>query len=139
MAILNREAFFGAHAKLPRETVHIEELGGSVIVQGLTGKQRDQYETSCIVQKGNKRTFNLVDARAKLVMLAIVDADGVRLFQTSDVAQLSAMPAAVLDRLFSVAQRLSGISDEDQEELGKLFGEDPADSSPFASLDSSED
>lgn len=128
--ILNREAFLAARTALPRETVSIPEMGGSVIVQGLTGKQRDQYEQSCVVTKNGKRTFSVVDARAKLVMLSLVDGTGARLFESSDVATLSAMPSRVLDRLFSVAQRLSGISDEDVEELGKLFGDDQGGSSP---------
>ncbi|OFW37657.1 MAG: hypothetical protein A3J29_06180 [Acidobacteria bacterium RIFCSPLOWO2_12_FULL_67_14b] len=137
--ILGREAFLAARTDLPRERVDVPELGGVVLVQGLTGKQRDQYEASCVVQKGNKRTFNLIDARAKLVALSVVGEDGKRLFREEDLPALSAMPAQILDRIFSVAQRLSGISDQDVDELGQLFGDDPDGSSPSGSPASSAD
>ncbi len=135
--LLNRESFLAARTALPRTTVDIPELGGAVLVQGLTGKQRDQYESSCIVQKNGKRTFNMIDARAKLVALSVVDASGKRLFGEGDIAALSAMPANVIDRIFSAAQKLSGISDEDIEDLGKLFEGDQPESSPSGSHDNS--
>ena|SRR3989304_6613436 len=135
---LTREQFLAARPALPRQTVEIPELGGTVIVQGLTGKQRDQYESSCLVQKNNKRTFNLIDARAKLVALTVVDDRGTRLFSEHDIPTLSAMSSVVLDRLFGVAQKLSGIGDEDLDELGKLFGDDPPVSSPSDSPNASE-
>ena len=136
--VLDRAAFF-RDTKLPRETVHIAELGGDVIVQGLTGKQRDAFEASCIQTKGSRRTLNLVDSRAKLVMLSVINPDGSRMFQSSDVAQLSAMPAFIVDRLFSVAQRLSGITEQEIEDLGKLLGEGPDEPSPSDLLSGSED
>ena len=137
--LLTRDTFLAARTALPRQTVDIPELGGAVIVQGLTGKQRDQYENSCIVQKNGKRSFNVIDARAKLVALSVVDEHGKRLFtDQQDISALSAMSSVVLDRLFGVAQKLSGISDEDVDDLGKLFGDDPPASSPSDSPDNSE-
>ena len=135
--LITREAFF-AKRSLPRETVHIPELGGDVIVQGLTGKQRDQYEASCVQTKNGQRTFNLLDARAKLIALSVVNEDGKRFFEGSDVAGISAMPAAIVDRIFAVAQRLSGITQQDVEDLGKLFSDDPDESSRSDSSANSE-
>lgn len=137
MGTLNRDAFLSARAPLPRQTVQIPELGGDVIVQGLTGKQRDQYEASCVIQKKNERRFNLIDARAKLVALSVVDEGGKRLFTDADLPTLSALPAAIVDRIFTVAQKLSGITDQDIDELGQNSDSDRPESSPFASLESS--
>lgn len=129
MGELSREQFLSGRA-LQREAVEIPELGGTMTMQGLTGKQRDEYEASCVIQKGNKRTFNIVDARAKLVCLSAIDPDsGKRKFTTADIPALSQMPAKALDRLFAVAQRLSGITDEDIAELGKLSDDDQGGSS----------
>tara|TARA_R110002020_G_scaffold237758_4_gene450126 strand:- start:185 stop:619 length:435 start_codon:yes stop_codon:yes gene_type:complete len=136
---VTKDVFFSAKIQRPTERVHIAEMHGDIIVQGMTAKERDQYETSCIVQKNGRRNFNLIDARAKLVMLSVVDDKGTRLFDASDVSRLSQMPASVIDKLFTVAQKLSGISDEDVEELGKILGEDQSDSSPLGlPLDSEE-
>ena len=128
-AYATKDAFFAGPIQRQTEVVKIPGIG-NVIVKGMTAKERDQYETSCIVQKNGKRNFNLIDARAKLVMLTVVDEKGDRLFEASDVSRLSGMPASVIDKLFTVAQKLSGISDEDVEDLGKILGEDQLDSSP---------
>ena len=124
-----KDGFFAGASQRQTEVVKIADIG-NVIVKGMTAKERDQYETSFIVQKNGKRNFNLIDARAKLVMLTVVDEKGDRLFEASDVSRLSGMPASVIDKLFTVAQKLSGISDEDVEDLGKILGEDQLDSSP---------
>ena len=132
-AYATKDAFFAGPIQRQTEVVKIPGIG-NVIVRGMTAKERDQYETSCIIQKNGKRNFNLIDARAKLVMLTVVDEKGDRLFNASDVSRLSGMPASVIDKLFTVAQKLSGISDEDIDELGgelgKDYGEDQPDSSP---------
>ena len=125
-----KDAFFAGALQRQTEVVFIAGIG-NVMVRGMTAKERDQYETSCIVQKNGKRNFNLIDARAKLVMLTVVDENNDRLFDASDVSRLSGMPASVIDKLFTVAQKLSGISDEDIDELGLDSGEDQHDSSPL--------
>ena len=128
MGELSRDDFFAART-LPRDVVEIPGRG-TVTMQGLTGRQRDDYENSCVVTKNGKRSFNVIDARAKLVALSAIDPDtGKRKFSNADIPQLSAMPAKELDRLFSVAQKLSGISDEDITELGKLSDDDQGASS----------
>ena len=139
---VTKDAFFSANIKRPTEVVNIPGIG-NVIVRGMTAKERDQYETSCIIQKNGKRNFNLIDARAKLVMLTVVDEKGDRLFEASDVSRLSGMPASVIDKLFTAAQKSSGISDDDMDELGgelgKDYGEDQRGSSPLGlPLDSEE-
>lgn len=103
---------------LPQETVYIKELKDSVIVRGMTGRERDAFEASCLVGKGRKRDVNTLDMRAKLVALCCIDEKGQRLFSDEDVALLGDVRADVVDRLFSVAQRLSGLRDEDVDELG---------------------
>jgi|TARA_R110000744_G_scaffold255623_2_gene371098 hypothetical protein len=125
-----KDAFFAGALQRQTEVVFIAGIG-NVMVRGMTAKERDQYETSCIVQKNGKRNFNLIDARAKLVMLTVVDENNDRLFDASDVSRLSGMPASVIDKLFTVAQKLSGISDEDIDDLGLDSGEGPRDSSPL--------
>jgi hypothetical protein len=61
--------------------------------------------------------MNLRNIRAKLVALTVVDEDGNRIFSDEDAEALGKKSAAALDRIFAVAQRLSGLRPEDVEEL----------------------
>lgn len=118
VVFLNREAILAAE-DLPRELVEVPEWGGAVYVRALTGAERDQFEASIVEQRGRDVRMNMRNIRAKLVALTVVDEDGQRIFTDDDVAALGGKSAAALDRLFAVAQRLSGLSKEDVEELAK--------------------
>ena len=100
----------------PREAVHV--LDGTVLVRGMTGAERDAFEASCFEGRGKKRDFNMRNLRAKLVAYCCIDDEGRRLFTDEDVIALGAVRADVIDKLFGVAQRLSGMRDEDVDELG---------------------
>jgi hypothetical protein len=60
------------------------------------------------------------NATAKLVARCIIDPDTREpMFTQSDVHALGEKSGAALDRVFTVAQRLSGMSDDDLGALGK--------------------
>lgn len=118
MTTLSRDALLRA-TNVPTEVVHLPELGGSVTVRGMTGGERDAFEQSCLTGRGRNRQFNLAGVRAKLISYCVVDEDGRRLFADADVEQLGDIRADILDRIFAVAQRLSGMRDEDIDDLGK--------------------
>lgn len=125
---LTREAIL-ARNNLAEETVDVPEWGGKVRVRELTGAQRDAWEAAFLSPQGDVRENFMVGARARLVALAAVDAAGERLFRDEDVQALSAMPARGLNRVFSAASRLSGLSQNDLAELeGNLRGAHGADS-----------
>lgn len=117
---LTRDALL-ALTETPIETVSVPELGAGAVVRvrGMTGAERDAFDASCITGRGRRRDFNMSNIRAKMVAYCCIDQDGKRLFTESDVDKLGAIRADVLDRLFGVAQRLSGLRDEDVEELGQ--------------------
>ena len=48
---LSREDILKAE-DLPTEEVPVPEWGGSVLVRGLTGRERDLFETSMMVRQG---------------------------------------------------------------------------------------
>ena len=91
-------------------------------MRGLTGKERDALEASMIEGKGKKAEVNLVNLRAKLVARSIVDEDGKRVFEDEDIPALAQKSASALTRVYEVAQRLSGITQEDVDELTKNSG-----------------
>ena len=118
---LTHDALLGA-VDATIEEVYVPSLDGHVRVRGMSGIERDAFEQSCIQGRGRRRDVNLRGMRAKLVAYCCVDDSGVRLFSEAEVDKLGQVRAEVLDRLFSVAQRLSGMRDEDIEELGQPSG-----------------
>lgn len=85
----------------------------TVIIRTLTGNERDQFEDS--IMRGDKRDFKGI--RSKLVALSVVDENGERLFTFEDAKLLGEKSARALDRVFAAAQRLSGFTQKDMEEL----------------------
>jgi len=116
VAVLTRDAILQAQ-DLPTERVFVEEWGGEVIVRGLTAAERDQFEQSIVETRGKDTRVNLRNIRAKLVTLCVVDEEGKRLFKDEDAELLGRKSAVALNRIFEVAQRLSGLRPEDVEEL----------------------
>lgn len=94
------------------EDVHVEEWGGEVRVIGLSGTDRDSYEASFVDAKGKPATQRLRNIRAKLLVKCLVNEDGIRLFADDQAKTLGAKNGAVVDRLFDVARRLSGIGQD---------------------------
>lgn len=130
MKLLTRDAILQAE-DLPTEDIEVEEWGGAVRVRALTGAERDAFEQSIVEQRGKSTRVNMRNIRAKLVALTVVDADGKRLFSDKDAELLGKKSAAALDRVFEVAQRLSGLSPEDMEELSGNSEEGQSDGFTF--------
>jgi hypothetical protein len=122
MKRLTREEILAAGPRLATEEVPVPEWGGAVLVRELTGAERDEFEESCYVGRGKNRQENFRNLRARLVALSVVDDAGRRLFSPEDLAMLSTCGAAALDRLFGAAQRLSGLTTRDVEELAGNSG-----------------
>lgn len=116
------------------DRVAVPEWRGSVMIKGLSGAERDEYEATIIEQdrKGNVRT-RLANARAKLVVAAAVDKNGNQLFDDADVKRLGRKSAKALQRVYDKAAELAGLKDEDLEEL---VGNSDADQSDNSTSDS---
>lgn len=112
---LTREQILNAE-DIKTEEVEVPEWGGTVLVKGMNGKERDSFEMSFLTG-GQSTTENV---RAKLVSLTIIDPDTKnQLFTVADIDMLGNKSAKALDRVFAVAQRLSKIGINDVEELAK--------------------
>lgn len=108
--ILNRAAILAAN-DLSTETVDVPEWAGAVIIRSMTGAQRDAYETSLLTKDASGRyTIDTENMRAKLVIFTAVDETGTPLFTLDDLPALASKNAAVIERLFSAAQRINGLS-----------------------------
>jgi len=113
--MLTKEAILNSD-DLQKELVKIPEWGGEAFVRMLTGAERDLFESQIVNKTGG---VNMENIRARLVCLTLVDEDGVRLFDDADIKELGCKSASALDRVFTVAQRLNKISDNDVEDLAK--------------------
>ncbi len=125
---MNRDEIL-ALSDIKTEDVPVPEWNTTLKVRSLTGAERDEFEQSRLKWKGNKVERNLANTRAKLVALSVVNEDGTRMFKDDDTSTLGRKNAAALDRLFDVAQRLSGFTKADIEELTKNSDADQKDTS----------
>ena len=116
--LLTKDAILTAN-DLVTEDVEVPEWGGAVRVRSISGAERDAFEQAIVTRKGKNVTTNMANIRAKMVALSLVDESGQRLFSDSDVVALGRKSAAALDRVFSVAQRLAGLTDTDVDELAE--------------------
>ncbi|MGW1000481.1 hypothetical protein [Streptomyces sp. NPDC002520] len=136
---LNRDAILGA-VDVQSDTVPVPEWGGDVIIRGLTGDELDAFQGSIrqfrpsFDGKGMEPVLVQDGMRAKLLVKCLVDEAGERLFTDQDAPVLGAKNGSVIDRLYDVAARLSGLSEEEKAELE---GNSGAPTEPGASTSSS--
>jgi hypothetical protein len=113
------------------EEVDVPEWGGTVRVRSMEGVERDRFEATIaqisIDEHGKTRVDSRRDnVRALICSMTMVDDEGVNLFTPPDVLVLGHKSAAALERVFTVAQRLSGLTEADVEELKEQLGNAPA-------------
>lgn len=111
---LTREQILGA-ADRTIEAVEVPEWGGVVHVRSLNGRARDKFDASRFRLKGDQVEMIHDNTRAMLLSLSLCDEAGTLIFSEADIVALGEKNAAVLDRLFDVAQRLSGLRAKDVE------------------------
>jgi hypothetical protein len=101
-----------------------------VYVRGMTAGERDALESSMLTNKGQPNTERLAQFRSRLLILSVVDEAGRKVFQAGDVRAVSQKSMAAVERVLDVARRLSGMTEEDVEELtGNSDGQDDESSS----------
>ena len=118
MERLTRDAIFAAQDRA-FEDVDVPEWGGTIRIAVITGTDRDAYEASMYEMRGKEIKLNRDDMRAKLLARAIVDESMKRIFTDADIKELGKKSAKVIDRLFTLAQRINGLTDESVKELEK--------------------
>jgi hypothetical protein len=123
-ALLTKEAILAAD-DIQSERIPVPEWGGDVMVRGLTGSQRDAWEASLTIRRGKQMIPDMRNFRARLVVLCVVDETGALVFHEGDIDALANKSGSALDRIYDAAARLSGIGENDVEELTKDFAAEP--------------
>jgi hypothetical protein len=108
--MLNRDVILQAD-DLTREEVLVPEWGGTVHVRTMTGMEGESYEEACLAATQDGRT-DIKGMRVRLLLMTLCDEKGNCLFAAEDADVLSAKSAAALDRLFQVALRINGLTEE---------------------------
>ncbi|MFJ4907726.1 hypothetical protein ACIQCR_24575 [Streptomyces sp. NPDC093249] len=129
MALLTRDQITAADDRV-HEDVPVPEWGkdGEVRVVGMSGTDRNAYQSSLvrIGPNGKPQGVNLDDQTAKLLARCLVGEDGAKLFSPKEIAVLGAKNGAVLERLATVAKRLSGLTDRAVEDAAGNSGTGPS-------------
>lgn len=115
--LLSKEQILAA-ADVRYEEVAVPEWGGSVRVRTMTGEQRDAYEQSLFAGRAEDGG-TIANVRARLAAYSLVDEAGALLFTEAEVALLGAKSSAALDRVVEASRRVSALSQEDIDALGK--------------------
>jgi hypothetical protein len=116
------------------ETEEVSLRGKTYIVRGLTGKERERWESALVTQKGGNLVPNMQGrALARLVMMSVIDGTGKRIFRDAQLDQIADLPSVDLSRIADVCKRLSGIGEADIEELAGNSESDQSDSSSSSS------
>lgn len=103
--------------KPPTEVVEVRGLKFNV--RGLTAGERDDYEQGMVEVGPDGRSrvkAHQTNLRASLVVRTLVDDSGTRLFADKDVSKLADVDGSVVDELWDVARRLSGMAAEETDQ-----------------------
>ena len=103
--------------KLKTQVVNVPEWGGDIIVSELTGTARDAWESDIISMSDDGGKINGINTRAKLIVISVVDEEGNLIFDEEDIEEVGNLSATALNRVFTVASKLSALTAADMKEL----------------------
>ena len=131
---LDKDSFL-AMEPAPMEAVSIPECKGmKIFVCGLSATAKNAYQASLVEIQGNTRKIKLEHSTAKLLVQTLVTKDRQRIFTDTDVLKVGTLRADVLERLAKIANRLSGMDEEENKQLLKNSEAAQSGDSPTVSL-----
>lgn len=108
-----KEKLLALRASVPSEVIEVPSVG-QVEVRGLTAAGRDEWEQRIYAAKGK----TIKNMRASLVCMCLYE-DGKPMFDPSEIDAVGSLPAQIVDRLWDISTRLSGMGSGDKDELEK--------------------
>lgn len=132
--LLSKDEIFGMD-DIPMEEVVVPEWKNrKVLICGLTAAGKNAYQASLLEIKGSSRRVRMENALAKLLVRTIVNRQRQPIFTETDIERLGSKSAAALERLATVANRLSGMDEKENAELVKNSEAAQSADSPTVSL-----
>lgn len=106
--MIDKAKLLASSAAFKLGEVELAELGGKVFLRVLSSRERDALEAEFTDAKNN--LGKLDNIRAKLVVRALCDEQGKRIFTDAEVEQVGEMPAPLVSRIFDAAARHNGMT-----------------------------
>jgi len=138
-----KEAILGLNDK-KIEKVFVEPWNDEVCIRVLSGRERDAFEISFMVEKkkqGDEEIEPLMakkavmsNFRARLVSLCLCDEEGIPLFTEADAKLLGQKSGVALDIIATAAKKLNGITKEDEKKILKNSESTPEEDSTSDSV-----
>lgn len=126
---LTAEAIFSAD-DMDVAPVDVPEWGGLIYVRRLSGRERDEFEQLMSDRKQGRSSLKVQGVIAKVVVLAACTSDGSKLFNGKDAeGKLNEKACAPLMRIFDAALAVSGMKEDDIENIVEGLEPGPSDSS----------
>jgi hypothetical protein len=102
-----------------RREVDIPELGGTVLVTGLSAKEWDAWQNAQKVFDDNGKQIGTDEenSTARFMVRCLINDDGTRLLSDQDADAFGDLPIAVVNKLNEVVNDLSGITDDAQKAI----------------------
>jgi hypothetical protein len=113
---IGRDSFLSQKPTRTRE-VDIPEWGGIVRVKALSGAERDAIEQKQFDQGRRSTRVTVAGFRARLVVFGVIDEEGNRIFNESDLPAINEMDGSVIDRIATAVSELSGYTPAEVERL----------------------
>jgi len=110
---LTRDEILARRAELPRETVDIPQLGGSVTVRGLMLKEVREFQN---LQKASGEALSVYP---RIVAWGCIGENGQPLFVGEDIKLIDELPFGAIEAIVKVVLRLSKIGDEEEARPGE--------------------
>lgn len=115
MKELKREDFFNQEIRM--EKVEIPEWDSFVYVRSMSAKDRDEMEGEAAIRNQRGEGLYTKDLRSLMTAKCVCDSEGNLLFKNGDFERLGDVDGQALSRIVPVALRLSGITEEDVEQI----------------------
>jgi ribosomal protein L4 len=116
MTLLSKDQILAAE-DLPFQDVEVPEWGGTVRVRAMTGKDRDEFEKDAMRYENGEIVTDRTNYRAKFLAKCVVNEKNELLFTAKDVEALGKKSYRAIDKVFSVAIDLSGVSKKEADNI----------------------
>lgn len=118
MSYATREQLLGM---TKRRYMEVAPQGGGAVfrIQSLTERERSEFELAILAGKKSVGQDAMLEARRRLVALALVDGDGKPLLGPSDVGVLAEVDSVVMSELFDAVMVHCGFKKADVDDLVK--------------------
>ena len=102
---------------LPTAEVEVPEWNGHVVVQTMTGGDRDAFQHEVLKRSTEDGKMDIRGIKAMLVQHTVIDDDGELMWEPEDLDIIQGKSPVAIDRIYDEAAKLNGLTAEEVEEV----------------------